>query len=538
MLHLAATVRFAHQMKPPLVHRDLKPANILVQRGADGKFSLRVADFGISSVAASQAIDEAARTPTSRLSLLPTAVRGAYTLVYASPQQVRGEPADPRDDVHALGVIWYQMLTGDLSQGPPTDWRDELAERGVPGSMIDLLGRCVAGRPERRLTDAAALVQQLEALLQANAGKKGGGGGGDLDDVAAQVEQAMQRVRQAHAVAKQKAERDHDYAAAATLLEQVPEHLRDAGLYTSVCQKRDRVRVLEPEIRAAAKELRFAGLRPKVEELLQLLPQRTDLQRLLATLPKELARELVNSLGMRFAFIPAGRFLMGSPESENRRSGDEGPQHEVEITHPFYLGIHQVTQEQYKKVIGKNPSHFKSTVDPGGLTWNEVHHPVESVSWEDAVEFCRELSARPVERAVGRSYRLPTEAEWEYACRGGANSSNPFFFGSSLSSAQANFDGNLQRTTPVGSYQPNAFGLYDMHGNVWEWCADWYDRQYYQLSPRQNPQGPQNGSARVLRGGSWNSSGFNFRSAVRFYQHSDTRSSTIGFRVVCSPGTS
>ena len=198
LLHLASTVRFAHEIKPdPLVHRDLKPANILVQRSPDGKFSLRVADFGISAVAATHALDEAARSPTGRNSLLATAVRGAYTPLYASPQQIRGEPADPRDDVHALGVIWYQMLTGELAQGLPADWRDELAERKVPVPMIDVLARCVASRAERRLANAAELVQQLQALRQPSAGQQSPPLAPrpptKADDLAAQVELTRDR---------------------------------------------------------------------------------------------------------------------------------------------------------------------------------------------------------------------------------------------------------------------------------------------------------------------------------------------------------
>src|SRR5262249_22585839 len=139
-------------------------------------------------------------------------------------------------------------------------------------------------------------------------------------------------------------------------------------------------------------------------------------------------------------------------------------------------------------------------------------HPVDSVSWEDAVAFCQKLSEQAEEISKGRTYRLPTEAEWEYACRGGANASTPFAFGESLSSKQANFNGNypynaargryLERTAPVGSYLPNAFGLFDMHGNLWEWCADWYSEDYYSQSPRQDPPGPPRGTLRVLRGGS------------------------------------
>jgi uncharacterized protein (TIGR02996 family) len=247
---------------------------------------------------------------------------------------------------------------------------------------------------------------------------------------------------------------------------------------------------------------------------------------------------ITNSIAMKFALIPAGTFLMGSPKSEEDRDEDEGPQHEVEITRPFYLAIHPVTQEQYKNLMGENPSYF--TRKRGGAP----SHPVEQVSWMEAAGFCRKLSERWEEKSSGRLYRLPTEAEWEYACRGGASSSKPFSFGGSLSSTQANFHGDypcgdavpgpyLGCTTPVGSYKPNPFGLYDMHGNVWEWCRDWYGENYYSQSPRQDPQGQPNGRARVVRGGSLYSWGEECRSALRNRREPSFRENNTGFRIVC-----
>ena len=247
-----------------------------------------------------------------------------------------------------------------------------------------------------------------------------------------------------------------------------------------------------------------------------------------------------NSVGMKLALIPAGTFLMGSPASEAGRNDNEGPQREVEITRPFCLSIHPVTQEQYKKVTGQKPSHF-TRARGGGL-----RHPVEKVTWEDALEFCRKLSEKAEEKRLGRVYRLPTEAEWEYACRGGAVSSAPFHFGDSLSSTQANFDGRypyggaskekiLWRTTAVGSYPPNAFGLYDLHGNVWEWCADWFG--IYPNQSLKDPTGPTSGQLRVLRGGSWCNYGRDCRSSYRNDNVPGNRSYYFGFRVVCSART-
>ena len=167
--------------------------------------------------------------------------------------------------------------------------------------------------------------------------------------------------------------------------------------------------------------------------------------------------------------------------------------------------------------------------------------PVENVSWEDAVAFCKKLSELPEEKRAGRVYRLPTEAEWEYSGRGGTIT--PFHYGISLSSTQANFDGNypygdaakgpyLKRTTKVGSYKPNAFGLHDMHGNIGEWCADWFAENYYSQSPKQNPQGPRDGEDRVVRGGSWSYNGSHCRAAHRLKLAPGFRNFIVGFRVV------
>jgi formylglycine-generating enzyme required for sulfatase activity len=202
---------------------------------------------------------------------------------------------------------------------------------------------------------------------------------------------------------------------------------------------------------------------------------------------------ITNSIGMKLTLIPAGEFMMGSPDSDRRAGSAEKPQHQVRITKPFYLGVTEVTQGQYEKVMGKNPSRFKES----GLD-----APVEMVSWDDAQEFCRKLSELSEEKKAGRHYRLPTEAEWEYACRAG--SAKKYCYGDDESRLVdyawygKNSDG---KTHQVGRKKPNAWGLYDMHGNVWEWCADRYDRDYYAKSPRDDPIGPSEGSFRVFRGG-------------------------------------
>jgi uncharacterized protein (TIGR02996 family) len=246
---------------------------------------------------------------------------------------------------------------------------------------------------------------------------------------------------------------------------------------------------------------------------------------------------LVNSIGMELVRIPAGTFLMGSPRDEAGRNTDEWLRRPVTLTRPFYLGAYAVTQRQFETVMGDNPSDF----GPG--RGGGPNHPVEGVSWHRAVEFCRRLSALPAEKAAGRVYRLPTEAEWEHACRAGTTT--PFHCGHTLSPADATFDGNypyeksprgnfLNRTTPVGCYEPNGFGLYDMHGNVWEWCADWYDEhESDRTKPLTDPAGPPSGTRKVLRGGSWFHGGSPSRSAYRYANSPGQQTRWNGFRVAC-----
>ena len=203
----------------------------------------------------------------------------------------------------------------------------------------------------------------------------------------------------------------------------------------------------------------------------------------------------VNSVGMRFVPIPAGEFMMGD--------ADNGPTHKVTLTQPFSLGTYEVTQEQYEKVMGTNPSYFKGP-----------QNPVEKVSWDDAVEFCRKLSELPAEKQAGYVYRLPTEAEWEYACRAGTTTEYSFGDSESELGAYAWYGQNSGRTThPVGQKKPNAWGLYDMHGNVHEHCQDWYGD--HPSGSVTDPTGSASGNTRVLRGGHYSSSPFPAAKRVR-----------------------
>jgi uncharacterized protein (TIGR02996 family) len=243
--------------------------------------------------------------------------------------------------------------------------------------------------------------------------------------------------------------------------------------------------------------------------------------------------EVVNSIGMRFALIPAGTFWMGSHEDEADQRDDERL-HRVQITRSFWLSIFPVTQAQYQAVMGGTPSEFCATgagkKEVVGLETNQF--PVECVSWDNAIEFCEWLSALPQEAASGRVHRLPSEAEWERACRGGLVS-HQFHFGDVLKRSQAHFGGKLMRTCTVGLFPPNAYGVYDMHGNVDEWCSDW--RGPYPDGPVADPKGPEAGVQRVRRGGAWGFPPTSCRSAARRGYGPAVRINHLGFRVVLAP---
>lgn len=212
--------------------------------------------------------------------------------------------------------------------------------------------------------------------------------------------------------------------------------------------------------------------------------------------------------------IPGGEFVMGAPEDEEGSDDSERPQHQVTIA-PFLMSQFLVTQLQWETIMGTNPFHFKGE-----------NRPVEQVSWYKAIDFCQKLSQK-----IGMDYRLPSEAEWEYACRAGTTT--PYHFGETITPELANF--RSRETSDVGSYSPNAFGLYDMHGNVFEWCQD-HRHGNYEGAPRDGSAWIESGddSLRIIRGGSWLYDPRNCRSAYRYYYAPADRGGIIGFRVVCS----
>ena len=262
-----------------------------------------------------------------------------------------------------------------------------------------------------------------------------------------------------------------------------------------------------------------------------------------------------NSVGMKFVRIPCGTFTMGSDRDDTDADDNERPAHAVEISKDFYLGVTEVTQGQFRQVMGFNPSYFSRDGKPGpkgdysrssgpgqgkdkvkGFTQKELDDfPVENVSWDDAGEFLEKLSDLPEEKAAGRKYVLPTEAQWEYACRGGEEGKT-YHVGDTLSKDHANFNDHVGRTTTVGSYAPNAWGLYDMHGNVWEWCQDWFDGKYYANSPKRDPLCLKGERLRTNRGGTWANIARHGRTAFRNRYPPEYRIISQGFRAAVVEG--
>jgi len=586
---LVNIVAHCHTLNPPIVHRDLKPANILVE--SDGKGTeprLRVTDFGIGGIASKLTLQRLQGGSTSRGEFFATALRGAHTPLYAGPQQMQGEPPDPSDDVFSLAVIAYQMLKGNLAQGAPRGkaWRAELS-RGtpLPEDFVDLMVECWEDARSDRPPNAGQMVKRIAEMeigqLELPApGHTHPNGRPDEEAVRQTIrawivsveakwdEAAFQRFLSTRFL-RQPGFHLIDEAEARTLASQIAKEWLEARAkkleaerqaLEAIQRKREQEEAAKWEVERLAKErhkeeaARKEAEAQRGKEQQHPVPQRKAQEPannpygcgallLIAVLlgiwwgiaapfgdsssrwsagsqaGERRVLQIASGVEMPFRWCPPGTFLMGSPQSEEGRAENEGPQTKVTLTRGFWIGETEATQAQYKAVTGQNPSRFEG---PDSL-------PVEKVYTEDARAFCAELSAK-----VGEKIALPTEAQWEYACRAGTTTS--FSFGDSEGDLDryAWFSGNSDRQTrPVGEKEPNAWGLYDMHGNVNEWCDSMYEREL--------PGGAvvdymsNLGGTDLARGGSYLSPPRSLRSASRWQDNDGPRHSYHGFRVVILP---
>ncbi len=397
-----------------------------------------------------------------------TILAGAGTPVYASSEQLRGLAAEPTDDVYSLGVILWQLLVHSLEVPRYVKVSLQEASAPIPEAVQQIVLSCIDCPRKHRPANAKVLLQQLETVL-------------GNSPVQAQQSQPQSPPSKSPPVSS-------------------PQSV--SGLERLPIAQSDPVQIEEFEFEVVTVQIGKDG---------QLNKQTRRAKN------TQYVYELGKGVRLELVHIPAGEFMMGSPATEKGRYDDEGPQHKVKIARPFAMGKYPITQAQYEAIMGKNPSHFKG-----------AQRPVETVSWDECNEFRKRLSER-----LGVEFKLPSEAQWEYACRAGTTTAYSFGDEASQLGNYAWYTENSgEKTHPVGEKKPNAWGLYDMHGNVWEWCEDlWHSN--YEGAPTDGSAWMSGGTSdeRPLRGGSWGDYGDWLRCATRYGDDSTNGLSSRGLRL-------
>jgi formylglycine-generating enzyme required for sulfatase activity len=529
---LASALDYAHGER--VIHRDVKPGNAVIDEGG----RVKVLDFGLAAQI---------RSSLSRVSRETGRTTGTRT--YMAPEQWQGKGQDAKTDQYALAAMAYEMLAGrvpfegddpavlreavlyeepeaieGLPEGAMAALRKGLAKArgerfGSCGEFVEALEGKRTARPaeaSREILTAGGKTEKGEEifLLKVRLGKALEAAG--REDATPEERSQLGEIRERF-LAGEEALKAGDKGAAGSLFGQAEEWLAEWQKALKARVERERreaeKRRAEKEAKRQAEEAkRLAEAKRRTEEEAKRLAEedkRFEKERQRAGETKTIA--LPGGAEMEMVWCPPGRFRMGSPNGEEGRYDNE-TLHEVTLTEGFWLAKHPVTQKQWQSVMGNNPSWFKG--------WFNGNLPVEHVSWNDAQEFCQKAGLR-----------LPTEAQWEYACRAG--STGPYVGNGCLGDMGWYEDNSGGKTHPVGTKQPNAWGLCDMHGNVWEWCADWYGA--YPSGSVTNPAGPREDSDRVARGGSWGYGARDCRSACRHHSDPASRYSDLGLRVALLP---
>ncbi len=475
LLHdMLAVLKFVHSNN--VIHRDIKPENI-IRRKRDNKLVL--VDFG--------AAKEAEELDSSKTGTI------IGSAAYIAPEQAVGKPKFA-SDLYSLGATCLHLLTNieptelfDVAEGEWI-WREHLEDNDISYQLSKVLDKLVEGATRRRF-------ETVEEVLQALSGG---------------IAPTVNNKRNSSAN---------------------PSHKRNSGYSNSLSKTSPsgQSKIKPPSVKNLDLKV-FSYSFVQIDHSNSVVIGRNPPLKTIEYCGKAkyITVDLGKGVTMDLVGIPGGKYLMGSPDNEPERSNEESPQHTVAIR-PFLMGKYPVTQQQWERIMKNNPARFT----------DEQNNPVERVSWFDCWEFCQKLSQK-----ISREVRLPTEAEWEYACRG--KTKTPFHFGKTISTELANYNGeyayNLGRegeyrhkTTKVGIFPPNSFGLYDLHGNVAEWCADtWHDN--YQNAPREGIAWVEDNEkiSKVLRGGSWLHLPGSCRSSHRLSSSPDSKSDAFGFRIASS----
>ena len=488
---LLGLLEYLHGQKPPILHRDIKPSNLKLTKTGE----VFLLDFGLAKGSAGQ-------MPT----LATTRSVPGYTPVYASLEQILGQGTDARSDVYSMGATLYHMLTGVDPIDAPTRFHKIDDGESDPLQPITMLNPEVSQNVAAIIHQAMAVNRRQRFTSAAEMRKA-------LRNVEEDEEWSSEEAPTQHGniVGQKGTETQDDGSRPALRTDGRAEHRRTAS----------RLTLNRTAWIAAAMVVMIGGvfvvwMLSRDEGILTNAPSQQIAQQSVAkqaNLVNPAAGTVMrNQIGIELVWIPAGSFNMGS----TNRDADEKPVHQVNIAQPFYIGKFEVTQGQWNAVMGNNPSNFK---DCG------INCPVDNVSWNDANEFIRRLN----EMNDGYIYRLPSEAEWEYACRAGTTED----YAGDVKEMAWFSENSKNKTHAVGQKQLNAWGLADMHGNVWEWCEDWYHETYHGA--------PVNGNAwlsggeqkvRVMRGGSWYSEAASLRSSNRRLLDPVTRTYYFGLRVV------